>query len=260
MCLYDIQHPPYHRKTFRAILSFIRQNLVDGLLLGGGALDLSRVSHWNKDLPGNKRKGVLKSDRFDKQILQPLEALLPRACEKVFLTGNHEQMLDQDLAESMPELDGMIDFKQYLRLTERGFKIIPARQRLPDRGPCTAFTVRLWDRAEVMPRRNAVEIPSSSEKKVAAWMSPMVGSVSPRYLKHRANAWANGMTLVYVRDDGTFNLFLVVIMDGEAGFLTAPEGNVPHGNTTFQSSTFSVESGTGNSTIINKASVASVHS
>jgi hypothetical protein len=34
-------------------------------------------------------------------------------------------MLDHDLSESMSELDGMIDFKQYLRLTERGFNVIP---------------------------------------------------------------------------------------------------------------------------------------
>ena len=92
--------------------------------LAGDALDLSCVSHWGyQDLPGTKRKGELKSDLdgFDKQILQPLEALLPRGCEKVFLTGNHERMPDQDLTESMPELDGMIDFKRYLHLTERGF-------------------------------------------------------------------------------------------------------------------------------------------
>ena len=121
MCLYDIHHPQYDQKTFRAILSFISQNEVHGVLLGGDALDLSCVSHWNASLPGNKRKGELKSDLdgFDKQILQPLEALLPRDCKKVFLTGNHERMLDQDLTESMPELDGMLDFKQYLRLLIR---------------------------------------------------------------------------------------------------------------------------------------------
>jgi hypothetical protein len=90
LCLYDIHFPQYDRGTFRAILSFIRKNKVQGLLLGGDALDLSRVSHWNKDLPGNKRKGELKADLdgFDKQILQPLEALLPRGWGKVFLTGN----------------------------------------------------------------------------------------------------------------------------------------------------------------------------
>ena len=99
-CLYDIHFPQYDQKTFRAILSFIRQNHVDGLLLGGDALDLGCVSHWNANLPGTKRKGELKSDLdgFDKEILQPIEALLPRSCQKVFLTGNHERMLDQDLS------------------------------------------------------------------------------------------------------------------------------------------------------------------
>lgn len=82
VCLYDIHHPQYNKKTFKAILSFIRQNHVDGLLLGGDALDLSCCSHWNANLPGNKRKGELKSDLdgFDKEILQPIEALLPRGC------------------------------------------------------------------------------------------------------------------------------------------------------------------------------------
>jgi hypothetical protein len=59
VCLYDIHNPQYDQKTFRVILSFIRQNCVDGLLLGGDALDLSCVSHWNRDLPGNKLKGEL---------------------------------------------------------------------------------------------------------------------------------------------------------------------------------------------------------
>jgi hypothetical protein len=45
-CFYDIHFSQYDKKTFRAILSFIKQNRVDGLLLGGDALDLSCVSHW----------------------------------------------------------------------------------------------------------------------------------------------------------------------------------------------------------------------
>ena len=34
-------------------------------------------------------------------------------------------MLDQDLTESMPELDETLDFRKYLRLAERGFKVVP---------------------------------------------------------------------------------------------------------------------------------------
>jgi hypothetical protein len=56
------------QEDVRAILSFIRKNEVHGLLLGGDALDLGCVSHWNKDLPGTKRKGELKSDRSAKEI------------------------------------------------------------------------------------------------------------------------------------------------------------------------------------------------
>jgi hypothetical protein len=236
--LYDIHHPQYDRKTLRAILSFIRQNHVDGLLLGGDALDLGCVSHWNANLPGNKRKGELKSDLdgFDKEILQPLEALLPRGCQKVFLTGNHCRFID-DLMESMPELDGMLDIKKYLRLEERGFKVVPlgGEFQIGDllciHGECVGSgggnaakkALEIYGQNILMGHGHQLQAsskcsPSSSKKKVCAWMSPIVGSVSPRYLKHRANAWVNGMTLVYVRGDGTFNLYQVVITDGVFSF------------------------------------------
>jgi hypothetical protein len=237
-CLYDIHFPQYDQKTFRAILSFIRQNHVDGLLLGGDALDLGCVSHWNKDLPGNKRKGELKSDLdgFDKQILQPLEALLPRGCTKVFLTGNHCRFIE-DLTESMPELDGMLDFKHYLRLADRGFKVVPlgGEYRIGDLlvihgevvgsggGNAAKKALEIYCQNILMGHGHQLQAsskcsPSNSRKKVCGYMSPIVGSVSPRYLKHRANAWVNGMTLVYVRDDGTFNCFPAVITDGVFSF------------------------------------------
>jgi hypothetical protein len=113
VCFNDIHFPQYDKKTFRAILSFLGKNKVHGLLLGGDALDLGCVSHSNKDPPGTKRKAELKSDLdgFDKEILHPIEALLPQGCKKVFLTGNHERFLEQDISESMPELDGLLDFK-----------------------------------------------------------------------------------------------------------------------------------------------------
>jgi Calcineurin-like phosphoesterase len=238
-CLYDIHFPQYDQKTFRAILSFIRQNHVDGLLLGGDALDLGCVSHWNANLPGTKRKGELKSDLdgFDKEILQPIEALLPRSCQKVFLTGNHERMLDQDLSESMPELDGMLDFKQYLRLADRGFTVVPlgGEYRIGDLlcihgevvgsgdGNAAKKAVEIYCQNVLMGHGHQLQAsskcsPSSNKKKICAWMSPIVGFVSPRYLKPRANAWVNGFTLVYVRDNGTFNLYPTVITDGVFSF------------------------------------------
>jgi hypothetical protein len=144
----------------------------------------------------------------------------------VFLTGNHERMLDQDLTESMPELDGMIDFKKYLRLAERGFKVVPLGGDFQigellcihgevvgsGGGNAAKKAVEIYCQNILMGHGHQLQAsskcsPSSSKKKVCAWMSPIVGSVSPRYLKHRANAWVNGMTLVYVRSDGEFNLY-----------------------------------------------------
>jgi hypothetical protein len=112
--------------AFRAILSFIRKKSARTAPRQRSARPELRQPLGIRICRGiSARELKADLDGFDKQILQPLEALLPRGCEKVFLTGNHERMPDQDLIESMPELDGMIDFKQYLHLTERGFKVIP---------------------------------------------------------------------------------------------------------------------------------------
>jgi hypothetical protein len=135
VCLYDIHYPQFDSKTFRAILSFIRKNEVHGLLLGGDALDLSCVSHWNKNLPGTKHKGELRRDLdgFDNNILQPIEALVPRGCDKVFLTGNHERFLEQDLTDEMPELDGMLDFQAAPASRGSWLQGHSPRRRLSDR-------------------------------------------------------------------------------------------------------------------------------
>jgi hypothetical protein len=114
LCPYDIHFPQYDRGTFRAILSFIRKNKVQGLLLGGDALDLNCVSHWgNEDLPGNRRKGERKADLdgFDTDPPAARSIATPRLREGL---PHRQQRKDagSGSTESMPELDGMIDFNQ----------------------------------------------------------------------------------------------------------------------------------------------------
>jgi hypothetical protein len=131
----------------------------------------------------------------------------------------------------------MLDFKKYLRLAERGFKVIPLGGEYQI-GDLTCIHGEVVGSGGGNAAKKAVEVyctnvllghghqlqatskcsPSSSKKKICGWISPIVGSVSPRYLKHRANAWVNGMTLVYARPNGTFNLYQVVITDGEFSF------------------------------------------
>lgn len=96
----------------------------------------------------------------------------------------------------MPELDGLIDFKQYLRLVERGFKFAPlgGQRQIGDLlcihgeavasggGNATKKASRSIARVFLLGHGHQLQSsskcsPSSSRKKVAAWMSPIVGSV-----------------------------------------------------------------------------------
>ena len=97
--LYDIHAPSYSRPTWKAVLDFVRinRNRIAGCLLGGDQLDYPSLSHWNKEKPATRTKGALKRefDIFDREILTPLEKLLPRKAIRVWLDANHERFLIQ---------------------------------------------------------------------------------------------------------------------------------------------------------------------
>lgn len=229
----DIHSPEYDRRTWHAILSYLKVNKVDGVILSGDQLDLACISHWNKNNHLVKLKGGLKRDldNFDRDILTPLESLLPK-CQKVWIDGNHERFITDRVQED-PELFGMLDHVRYLQLKERGWKIIPlgGSFKLGKLNVIHGETISGAANAA----RKAVEIyssnvllhhfhsPSSYSKtspvnhkhKFMAWVAPIIGKVNPIWIKNRANSWINGFTIIEVRrPSGLFNLYPVVILDG----------------------------------------------
>ena len=114
LCPYDIHFPQYDRGVPRDLILHQKKQSARTAPRQRCARPELRQPLGNKDLPGNKRKGELRADLdgFDKQILQPLELCYHAAARRCSSQATHERMLDQDRTESMPELDGMIDFKQ----------------------------------------------------------------------------------------------------------------------------------------------------
>lgn len=236
--LADIHCPEHDRKTWNAIKSYIRKNRVDGIILQGDQLDLACVSHWNKSKPGLKTKGNLKHDldTFEKEFLTPLEAMLPKGAQKIFMWGNHERFLD-DIAEEAPELFGMFDIVKYFRLEERGWKVIPLGgcyklgkldvihgDTLTGGHTCARRALEIYGGNVLLahfhnPQSASKTSPSSTRKKAMAWVAPIVGSVNPGWTKKRANNWLNGFTVIDVfRPSGDFNLYPVIITDGRFSF------------------------------------------
>src|SRR5690348_16760821 len=115
---FDLHYPKYDKKTFNAMLAFIRayRGKITGFIFGGDQFDNEVISHHTKGKPLYRVPGGFKRDEegFERDILTPVERTLPRDCEKVWIKGNHERFED-DFIEEHPELQGALDHARGLR-------------------------------------------------------------------------------------------------------------------------------------------------
>jgi len=238
VALYDIHYPLLHKPTMAALMDFLSQNKVDILAYGGDQHDNAEISHHNKSKPLYKPPGafVKNTEGFRKDVLDPVEQAVGPDAEYVWIDGNHEDWTRQ-LIEEHPELDGMFDRTKAYDLIGRGYKIIPLGHAY-EYGKLS-FVHGEWltgvgNQAGAFPAKKLVEItatntlaghthtaqsftrisPVSQAEKWMGWISPILGQTNPAYLRNRPTSWLNGFTIVEFQDNGNFNLYPVVVIDG----------------------------------------------
>jgi len=242
VAVYDTHYPVWHRPTWGAIFDYLKNNKPDIFIFGGDQFHFDCISHHTKDKPLYRTRRAYRNDieGFERDILEPLEALLSKSCEKIWIIGNHERF-EFDLIEEHPELEGVIDHVKLLRLIERGWTIVPLghRYRLGKLNVIHGETLSgIGNQAGQYPSKKAVELyagnvlaghthapqtytkvsPVEDNNKWQGHIAPTAGSVNPSYLRNRATAWLNGMVLIDVFPDGQFNLFSVVIYKGRFSY------------------------------------------
>lgn len=239
---YDVHYPSYHKPTFNALLDFLRHNRIDGFVFGGDQLDNACISHHNKGKGLYKLPGQYAAETkgFDKEILKPIENLLPEGCSKQWLIGNHDGW-EFELVETHPELQGSIERPLLLNLKERGWNVTEMGRAFKH-GELTFIhgevLTGVGNQAAGFHAKKALEIycsnvlyghmhapqsftkllPSDSSRKWMSWCSPIIGDVNPKYLENRPTAWLNGFTIIEFRDKGLFNVYPVVVIDGKFSF------------------------------------------
>jgi predicted phosphodiesterase len=239
--LHDIHYPQHSQKTFNAVMEFINVNKIAGLILGGDQFSNDEISHHTKNKPLYRERASYKrnTDGFDKNILRPLEQGVGRA-EKIWITGNHDDW-EHQLIEEQPELEGIIERPEALKLGERGWKVVPLghAHKLGELNVIHGeILTGIGNQAGAFPAKKAIEIyagnvlaghthaaqsftkisPVDVKKKYMAWIAPILGATNPSYLRNRPTAWLNGFTIVELRDKGLFNLFPVVVIEGEFSY------------------------------------------
>ncbi len=233
----DIHWPETDRATLRAMFAFLEANRrrVGGVVLGGDQLDNQEVSRHTKGQPGlRNRAGYFRNtSSFDREILRPVEALLPKRAERIWIVGNHCDW-ENDLVAESPELDG-IQRPQQLRLMERGWLVVKcgdtfrhgkleflhgdqlSGQYHARKCVDTYCTSVLYGHFHSLQAYTRI-LPNNRSQRWVAYCSPIMGALDPAYLKGKPTGWVNGFSIVEFRGRGNFNVFPVVVTEGEFSY------------------------------------------
>jgi len=100
--LFDV-HIPFHEiKPLEAALEYGKKQRVDGVFLGGDAMDCAAVSYW----PSAIRRDLDREIELFIDFLDVLEKEFPKA-RKVYKMGNHEIRMPRYLQSKAPDLMGI---------------------------------------------------------------------------------------------------------------------------------------------------------
>jgi len=238
---YDLHYPFINKPTVAAMFDFLKRNRVDGFLFGGDQLDNQEISHHTKNKPFYRERRSYQKNTigFDKEILRPLETLI-RDAERVWIVGNHD-FWEHELIEEQPELEGIIDRPESLKLAERGWEVIPLGHA-KKLGKLSAIhgeiLTGIGNQAGMYPSRKAVELyagnvlaghthapqsftkvsPVQHSNKWQGHIAPILGDRNPAYLKNRPTSWLNGLTIIELQEGGYFNLYPVIVNNGTFSF------------------------------------------
>jgi len=243
----DIHYPRHNPEAIAAVFQFTKWFKPHTIVLVGDALEMDAINQWKMSRGDNKHfegKRLLKEyEGFDREILTPLEKMTPKGCEKIYLGGNHEVWADM-LISKFPTLKGMIEPDICLKLKERNWKWIP--YIVPDKdggikqGLCQ-FGKLLVTHGQYSNKYHAAKVADMYSKSVAyghvhdiqfytkvfsdnasgyhsAQSIGCLCNTSPRFLRGKGNRWVNAFGVLYVQDDGYYNLYTPVIVKGKFVF------------------------------------------
>ena len=206
------------------------------VFLGDQFSDNQNISHHTRGKPG-LRVTAFRADteEFIAQILDPLEAALPRNATKVYINGNHDDWVDQ-VYEEQPELRGQLDRSRDMRLPDRGWTVVQCGKAwrhgkltfLHGETLGTQFhskrAVETYCRNVVYGHFHAPQsftkvLPSDLTQKWSATCLPILGDVNQDYIRNKPTSWVNGFGIAeFHGPEKAFNLYPIVTINGRCSY------------------------------------------
>lgn len=120
-------HAPYHdKRAWKLMIKVANEIEPRDIVILGDFIDMYSVSAHSKD---PKRANQLKEEiRVANGCLDDLQ--LVGADNYYYVRGNHEDRLDRFINDKAPELDGLVNLDEWLKLGKRGYKVTPYKETL----------------------------------------------------------------------------------------------------------------------------------
>lgn len=227
--------PLHDARALRAVQKFAEDFRPHDLVLGGDILDCGVISHHNRNKPG-KVEGLrlLKDMRLAKElVVEPFEATLAgRNTRRLYHIGNHEDWIN-DLLHKEPGLEDLIDIRVGLGLTA-GWELIP-QGGLSRLGKHLYFAhgdqIRGGEhvaKAAVLNFERSIRFghhhtfqaytktsPVDAELPKTGIAVPCLCRKDPQYIEAKPHRWSQGFLWGYLQDDGTYNDYVSIIINGK---------------------------------------------
>lgn len=210
-------------KDYKVVKRFIKKEKPDEIILLGDFTDMASLSHWDLS-----KKRTMEGRRFQKEIEilnKELDFLQEHSKKVTYIEGNHDHWLEEYL-DLHPEMEGLIELPKVLNLKKRGIEFIRLN-KLYKKGHIY-FThgmfVNNYHAMKHLLRLGCSVVyghthGSQSAMMNAAMQKPHMAyglgclcGHEPSYLKGAPANWISQFGMMYLEDNGNFNLYPVNII------------------------------------------------
>ena len=213
-----------------ACLDFCKEFKPHGTIIGGDFINLDHVGRFSKNKPRLREGRRLKHDyALGNELLDIIDKFTQQ--KKVFLMGNHDMWLEQYLDEH-PQIEGLIEMSQELRLVERGYDVIPENKVYKVGRARFAHGIyhnMYHARATVQVMGDNIFYGHCHDMQGFTQANydqqPIMGhscgclcDLNPSYLRNKPNRWVNGFGVFYFNKNGSFTPYFPIIINGQFWF------------------------------------------
>lgn len=224
--------PIHDDKVLKVALDFMNDYKPEVVILGGDMLDCGPVSHHLKGKPW-KTEGLRMRDDANELNAKLIDKInqMPWVKKKVFLTGNHEDWLN-DLLDQNPGLVGTFDLKTLLHLD--GWEVVDIDGHF-NLGKLTFIHGHQLGSQEFVAKKSVVEWERNVRSghvhtyQVYTKTSPMDVKLAKTgisvpcmctkravFMEGRPNKWVQGFNHGVVFKDGSYADYISVVTNGRA--------------------------------------------